>query len=108
MGKKKKGFRELQYKKYLVEIKLYHMSGAPNLRNLKMMIRQNIIQIFPVKIKYIEKEEKIFGPDVSTLMGRTMRQRPKLVVGGFIVIPRELVENNHNLVLCMYIKLINQ
>ena len=108
MGGKKEGFSECQYKRALVERKLYHMVGVPTLRNLKMMIRQNIIQIFPVKIKYIEKEEKIFGPDVSTLKGRTMRQRPKLVVGGFIVIPRELVENNQVLILCMDIMFINQ
>ena len=80
MGAKKKGFRKFQYKTALLAIKLYHMVGAPNLRNLKTMIRQNIIQNFPVTVEDIEITEDIFGPYVSTLKIITMRQRPKLVM----------------------------
>ena len=47
---------------------------------LKMMIRQNIINNFPVMVEYIEITDNIFDPDVSTLKGRTTRQRPKVVV----------------------------
>ena len=43
------------------------MSEAPNLQNLKMMIRQDIIQDFPVTVEDIEIAEKISGPDVYTL-----------------------------------------
>ena len=32
-----------------------------------MMIRQNIIQNFPVAVEDIEIAKKIFGPDMSTL-----------------------------------------
>ena len=59
-----------------------------------MMIRQNIIQNFPVTVEDIEMAEKIFGPDVSTLKVKTTRQRPKVVVDDFIEIPIELVNNN--------------
>ena len=59
------------------------MVGAPTLRNLKMTIRQNIIQNFAVVIEDIEIAEKIFGPDVSNLKGRIKRQRPKVVVDDF-------------------------
>ena len=45
----------------------------PNSRNLRMPIRQNIIQNFPVTVEDIEIVEKIFGPDVSTLKGRATR-----------------------------------
>ena len=63
---------------------IYHMVGAPTLQNLKMMIRQNIIQNYTVTFEDIEIAEKIFGADVSTLKGITTRQRPKVVVGDFI------------------------
>ena len=49
-----------------------------------MMIRQNIIQNYPVTVEYIEIAEKIFGTDVSTLKVKTTRQRPKVVVNNFI------------------------
>ena len=63
---------------------IYHMVGALTFINLKMMIRQNIIQNFPVTVEDIEMAEKIFGPDVSTLKVKTTRQRPKVVVNYFI------------------------
>ena len=50
------------------------MVGAPTLQYLKIMIRQNIIKNFPVKFKYTEIAEKIFGSDASTLKVRTTRQ----------------------------------
>ena len=49
---------------------IYHVVEAPTLINLKMMIRKNIIQNFPVTVEDIEIAEKIFGPDVSTLKHR--------------------------------------
>ena len=60
------------------------MVGAITFINLKMMIRQNIIQNFPVTVEDIEIAENIFGPDVSTLKVKTTRQRPKVVVNYFI------------------------
>ena len=64
-----------------------------------MTIRQNTIKNCPVTVEDIEIGEKIFGPDVSTLKVRTTRKRPKLVVDDFIEIPRELIDNNQELIL---------
>ena len=59
-----------------------------NFEILNMMISQNIIQNFPVRVENIEIEEKIFGPAVSTLKGRTIRKSPKVVVDHLIEIIR--------------------
>ena len=72
------------------------------------MIRNNTIQSFPVTVEDIEIEEKLFGPDVYTLKGRTKRQSKKVVVDDFIEISRELIENNQKLILCTGIMFINQ
>ena len=93
-GGNRKVFIKRQYKRALVTRKIYHMVGSPNLRNLKMMIRQKIIQNCPVTVEDIQIAEKIFSPDVSTLKLRTTRQRPKLVVEIFIEVPSEMIENN--------------
>ena len=84
------------------------MAGAPTLQNLKMMIRQSIIHNFPIMVEDIGIAEKIWGPDVYTLKGRTKIQRPKVVVDNFIGIQREQIENNQEFILCMYIMFINQ
>ena len=59
-----------------------------------MMISHKIVQSLPVTVEDIETAEKIFDPGVSSLKGRTKRQRPKMAVGDFIEITRELIENN--------------
>ena len=54
-------------------------------------------------VEDIEIAEKIFGPDMYTLKVTTRIQSPKVVVDDFIEISRELIENNQELILCMYI-----
>ena len=63
------------------------MAGAPNLLNFKMMINHNITQNLQVLVEDIGIEDKIFGPNVSTLKIRTTRQSQKLVVDESIEIP---------------------
>ena len=64
--------------------KLYRTVGAPNLKFLKMMIRQNSIHNFTFTVEDIDVVENIFGTSVSTLKRTTTRQRPKVVVDDFI------------------------
>ena len=89
------------YKRSLVASKFYQMVGVPTLQIFNMMIRQNIIQNFPVTVEGIGIAENIFDLDVSTLKVRTTRQRPKVVVNYCIAIQKELIENNQDLILCM-------
>ena len=84
-------FSEYQCHRALATRKIYYMVGAPTFRNLKIMIRNNIIHNLPVTVEDIDIAEIIFGPDVYTLKGTKMRQRPKLVVEDFIEIPKELI-----------------
>ena len=77
------------------------MVGAQTLRNLKMMISHNIISNLPVTVEDIEISDKIFDPDAYTLKVIKTRHIPKVLVEDFIETPRELVENNQKLVLCM-------
>ena len=53
VGENKKSFSERQFKRALVARKLYHMVGAPTFLNLKMMIRQNIIENLSVTVEDI-------------------------------------------------------
>ena len=108
MGKQNKGFSKCKYKRALAERKLYHVVGVTTLRNLKMMIRKDIIQNFTVMVVDIEISEKIFGPDYSTLKVTTTRKLLKVVVDNFIEMPREIIDNGQNLILWMDIKFINQ
>ena len=101
VGGNKEGFSKYQNNKVLVARMIYHMVGAPNLRKFKTMVRQNSIQNFPVTIYYIDMEEKIFCTDLYNLKVTPTMQSPDVVVDNFIEIPRELIENIQELILCM-------
>ena len=108
LGGNKKGFSKLQCKRALVARNIYRMVGEPNFQILRMVIRQKIIQNCPVTVEDIGIAEKIFGNGVFTLKGITTRKIPKVVEYDFIEIPREMVVNNQELILCMDIMFINQ
>ena len=56
----------------------------------------------------MEISENIFRPGVSTLKVRTTRQRAKVLVDDFIEIPRQLIDDNQDFILCIDIMFINQ
>ena len=70
----------------------YHMAGAPTFTNLKMVLKQNLFQNCPVTVNDVNLAEKIFGPDVSSLKGRSTRPKPNQVVDDKIEIPTELLQ----------------
>ena len=56
--------------------KIYYIVGAPTVENMKMVIRQNLFKNCPVTIQDVNLAEKIFGPDVSTMKGRSTKPSP--------------------------------
>lgn len=90
----KQGFTQRQIKRAEKARKIYHVVGAPTMDSLKKLLRQNLIKNCPVTVDDVNLAEKIFGPDVSTLKGRSTRPRPTTVIEDAIEIPRELVVKN--------------
>jgi len=104
----KEGFTDRQIKRAERARELYHCVGAPTWRNFKYMLRQNLLKNCPVTVEDINIAEKIFGPDTSTLKGKSTRRKPKVVVDDYIEIPPELIENSADIVLCMDIMYVNK
>ena len=85
-----------------------HIVGAPTVENFKSMLRQNIIVNCPITTQDVTNAEKIFGKDVSSLKGKSTRPRPTTVINDYVDIPRDIVENNSEVELCMDIMFINE
>ena len=51
--------------------------------------------------------EKIYGPDIGTLKGKTTRRSPGPVRKDYIEIPPEIKANHGNLALCIDIMFVN-
>ena len=79
---------------------LYHKVGCPSFENFKNLIRSNQIRNCPVTVQDVINWEKIFGPDVATLKGKTTRKKTPAVIDDEIEIPDEIKERD-DLILCI-------
>jgi hypothetical protein len=62
----------------------------------------NVIQNCPaVTVEDVNISEKIFGPDMSSLKGKSTKNKPKLVRSYLIEIPKEIITKHHDIDLCM-------
>ena len=102
------GFTDHQVKKAKLARKIYHNIGMPTVKNFKLLIKMNAIRNCPITTDDINNTEKIFGPSISSLKGKSTRTKPKIVTEDNIEIPQELIKNNKDIELCMDTMYINK
>ena len=83
------------------------MLGAPTVENFKAFINMGGIQNCPVRLADVDIAESIFGPDMATLKGKSVRKKPKPVLEDWVELPRELHMKHMRVELCMDIMYIN-
>ena len=80
---------------------LYHAIGTPSINDFKAMLRMNMISNNPVTTEDINVAERIFGPDIGALKGKTTRRKPVQVIDDLIEIPKELIASQYAIKLCV-------
>jgi hypothetical protein len=70
------------------------MMGNPSKAGYKGMVSHNLIPNCPVASSDITNARAIFGPDLLSVQGKTIRRTPAPVVAGYVAVPRELVAAN--------------
>ena len=86
---------------------LLHSLGCPSVNDLKKIIKMNTIRDNPVTIDDVLIAEKIYGPDIASLKGKTTRRKNRVVVNDVVQIPKELTEAQHRVELCMDTMFVN-
>ena len=104
----KKLYTKRQVARAEIARKLYQVIGYPSLRDYKHIIQTHQIKNCPVTIEDINISEKIYGPDVYAIKGKTVRKKPKVVVNDYIEIPKELIKAHKGIILCADIMFIDQ
>ncbi len=80
---------------------LHQLIGTLSIRDLKAVIQMNCIANNPVTVEDINVAEKIFGPDIGVLKGKSTRTKPLPVVRNHVKIPAEIINNHADVDLCM-------
>ena len=101
MAENRKGYTLHQFERVKEARKLYHIVGTSTMNNFKLLLRMNVIQNCPVTVEDVNISEKIFGPDMSSLKGKSTRRKPKPVRSDLIEIPKEIITKHHDIDLCM-------
>ena len=87
---------------------LYHILTAPDIAELKIFLRQNIMRNCPVEVDHVNLAAAIFGKDVPTLKGKPTRPKTKQTKDVKIELPEELESRKKELELAMDVMFIDK
>src|SRR5210317_2181159 len=95
------GFSEQQINRAKKARDLYAMIGYPTVKDFIAIIKNNMLMNCPVTVEDIKNAEKIFGPDIHVLMGKTVRQKTMPVIVDYVKIPTTILTLHHEVVLAI-------
>src|SRR5210317_193221 len=101
------GFSEHQINRAKKARDLYAMVGYPTVKDFIAMIKNNMLMNCLVTVEDIKNAEKIFGPDIHVLKGKTVRQKPMPVTVDYVKIPAKILTLYHKVVLAIDIFFVN-
>ena len=88
--------------------KLYHNISTPSIEDFKSIIRMNAIANCPITTEDITIAERIYGKDIGSLKGKTVRTKPTPVIKNYIKIPQELITKHENIKLSIDMMFIHK
>jgi len=87
--------------------RLQGMIGNPTDKEFKGMVREKLITNYPVTVQDVENANRIFGPDLANLRGKTIRTKPEHVRVEYVKIPWDFVELHKYVMLVADIMFVN-
>jgi hypothetical protein len=75
------------------------VAGYPSQKDFKNMVRLNIVRNCPVMPNDINTADNIFGPNVASLKGKTIRNTQEPVLTEYVEIPKEILDLNKDVTL---------
>jgi hypothetical protein len=89
--------------------RLYKCLSHPSISDFKWILRTNGIKDCPVTLTDAEIAQRIWGPNIATLKGKTMRKAADVVnVESLILIPKDLLEIHKDVILAIDIFFVNK
>jgi hypothetical protein len=70
------------------------MLGNPSEKDHQGLVSRNLINNCPFFLSNMSNAQAIFGPDLASVRGKTVRKKPAQMVGYYVAVPCTLVEAN--------------
>jgi hypothetical protein len=103
----REGFTERDNERAKRARKALGLVGYPSPKYFKHMVSSNMIKNCPVTSIEVTNANKIFGPDLATLKGKTVRITPPPVATDYVQIPKEIMSLNRNITLTIDTMFVN-
>jgi hypothetical protein len=87
--------------------RLMRMIATPSTCDFNALVRLNMIPDCPITTDNIKHADTLFGPDLATIRGKTVRCKPTRVVTDYVDIPRALVDINKQVTLAVDVMFVN-
>ena len=108
MQENEEGYSQRQIQDAKKARDLYAKVGYPSARDFKTIISKNLILNCLVTKSDVVRADKIYGWDIHALKGKTTRTKPKPVVINYLVMPKNILENNKKITLSIEIMFVNK
>jgi hypothetical protein len=103
------GFTKQQIKQAVKARRLMGMIGAPTEREYQGLVRLNLIKDCPItNSDIIHATNKIFGPDLANIRGKTVRRKPDRVRTDYVDIPRVILDVHRYVTLVADVMFVNK
>jgi len=105
----KEGYSERQIKQAELARKIYAMVGRPSPKDFMAMIKTGTLKNVPITAADVLAANKIFGPDVGSLKGKTVRKTPPPVVTtNMMAVPNYIMDIHKDVTLAGDIFFVNK
>ncbi len=71
------------------------------------MVREQLLTNCPVTVRDVDNANRIFGPDLANLRGKTTRKKPERVLVEYVQIPRDFVQLHKYVTLVVDVMFVN-
>ena len=87
---------------------LYSKLAFPSLQDFKWIIQSNSIKDCPVTLTDIKLAERIWGPNIAALKGKTTRSSPLPVAADYLEVPQEILDLHKDVYLTADLFFVNK
>ena len=101
-------FSNADYSQAMLARKIQKIIGRPTTRAFIYFIENNLLPNCPVNCRDVLRAEQIFGPDIGSLKGKTVRRQPPRVEVAEVTLPPTIQQHYQDVTLGCDIMYVNK